>query len=615
MKIASLGRAPAAKMPPPGEPMKRIALTAVALLLSCQLAAVDIMKLSEVRPGMEGEGRTIFKGSTIETFTFKVLGVLDKFVSDKNLIIAELDAPELKEGGVIAGMSGSPVYIGGRLVGSVSYGLANFSRKPIAGITPIEDILSVSATAPAAETSVEISDIKIDFGRQNAQRVAEAIRRELNTRMNFSPVRSLTPIKLFASSRGFSRESVSFLEDLFVPLQSQADAGRADITGRKLPADMFTVRPADAVAIPLIRGDASYAATGTVTHVDGQKVYVFGHPFFNLGSVDFPLHKAEVISVVPSYENSFKLAATRNQVGAVRQDRFSGVLAELGRAPAMIPLKIFLKNRNRHFNLEMVDHPLLTPALTYIALLNALQAEFQEYGFQSLRVSGKIFVENEDNVVLEDLYSGTAAADEFSTLVMVINYFLMNNREKAARIQKMDFEISGREALQRAELENALTDKVSYLPEELIAVELKLKNEKGGPFSETLQIKAPNLKPGTEFYLLVADAAEVSDFDAKAVKTTFFPSNLGALIRAINNIRKNSRLYLKLFVPAQGIFIRGFEYSHLPASLSNVLLFNSLAKDQTGMALSTVAEYQFEVPAVVTGKKIFKLRIQERKND
>ena len=593
--------------------MKRIALTAAGLLLSCLLAATDIMKLSEVKPGMEGEGRTIFKGSTIETFTFKVLGVMDKFVSDKSLIIAELNAPELNDGGVIAGMSGSPVYINGRLIGSVSYGLSNFSRKPIAGITPIEDILKIAAVESAPAASVEISDIRVDFGRQNARRVAEAIRSELTARMNFSPARALAPIKLFASSSGFTPEAVSFLGDLFVPLQSTA-VGR-DISTRKLSPEMFTVRPADAVAIPLIRGDASYAATGTVTHVDGQKVYIFGHPFFNLGTVDFPLHKAEVISVVPSYESSFKLAATLNPVGAVRQDRFSGVMAELGQAPAMIPLKIFLKNRNRNFSLEVISHPLLTPSLTYISLLNALQAEYQEFGSQSLRVQGKIFVENEDNVVMDDLFSGTEAADEFSTLVMVINYFLMNNREKNARIQKMDFEISGREAVERAELENVLIDRVAYLPEELMTIDMKLKNEKGGAFSERIQIKAPNLKPGAEFYLMVADAAEISAFDAKAVKTTYFPSDLGALIRAINNIRKNSRLYLKLFVPAQGLFIRGFEYSYLPSSVGNVLLFSSLAKDQANMAFSTVAEYQFEVPAVVAGKKIFKLRIKERKNE
>lgn len=592
--------------------MKRIILLVVCLVLSCRLAATDIMKLSEIKPGMEGEGKTIFKGSNIESFKFKVLGILDKFVSDKNLIIAELFAPELNEGGVIAGMSGSPVYIDGKLIGSVSYGLSNFSKKPIAGITPIEDILKISAYGgPAA--NVEISDIKVDFSKENVKHVAEAIQNELVSRMNFSPARNLTPIKLFASSSGFCPEAVRFMQGIFVPLQNLGIGADADKT--KLSADLFTVRPADAVSIPLIRGDASYAATGTVTHVDGKKVYVFGHPFFNLGTVDFPLHRAEIISVVPSYENSFKLATTRNMVGAVQQDRFSGVLAELGKTPYMIPLKIFLKNRNRNFNLEVVNHPLLTPSLTYISLLNALLAEFQEFGFQSIAVSGKIFIENEENVVLNDLFSGTTAFDEFSTLVMAINYFLLNNKEKNIKIQKMDFEISGQETIKKAELENVLIDKNSYLPEELMDIRLELKNEKGDSFEEKITIKAPNLKPGSVFYLLVADAAEVTEFDAKAIKTAYFPTKLSALIRAINNLRRNNRIYLKLFVPAQGIFIKGFEYSYLPSSMSNVLLYNSLANDQAKMALSTVAEYQYELPAVVSGKKIFKLIIKERKNE
>jgi hypothetical protein len=593
--------------------MKRSVLMVVWLGFSCLIGAADIMKLSEIRPGMEGEGKTIFKGSTVETFKFKVLGILDKFVSDKNLIIAELSSPELNDGGVIAGMSGSPAYINGRLIGSVSYGLSAFSRKPIAGITPIEDILKVAAAGGPA-VNIEISDIKVDFGRENVRHVADAIRRELSARMNFSPARSLTPIKLFASSSGFSPEATSIMQGLFVPLQSAGIQGQ-EVNEKRLSADMFTLRPADAVAIPLIRGDASYTATGTVTHVDGQKVYIFGHPFFNLGTVEFPMHRAEVISVVPSYQESFKLAATRNPVGVVLQDRFSGVLGELGKVPYMIPLKIFMKNRNRSFNLELVNHPLLTPALTYMALMNALLAEYQEFGYQSISVNGKIFIENEDNVVLDDLFSGATAFDDFSTLVMAIDYFLMNNREKNVKIQKMDFEVSGREAIQRAELENVLIDRNAYLPEELMNIEMKLRSDKGEGFSEKITIKSPNLKPGSVFYLLVADANEVTEFDSKAVKTTYFPSGLGALIRAINNIRRNNRVYLKLFIPAQGIFIRGFEYPYLPSSVGNVLLYNSLAKDQANMALSTLAEYQYEVPAVVTGKKVFKLQIKERKHE
>ncbi|MEI6614422.1 MAG: hypothetical protein WCL37_05960, partial [Chrysiogenales bacterium] len=356
-------------------------------------------------------------------------------------------------------------------------------------------------------------------------------------------------------------------------------------------------------------------ATGTVTHVDGKKVYVFGHPFFNLGTVDFPLHRAEIISVVPSYESSFKLAVTRNMVGAVQQDRFSGVQAELGKTPYMIPLKIYLKNRIKIFNLELISHPLLTPTLAYMSLLNALLAEYQEFGFQSIAVNGKIFIENEENVVLSDLFSGASAFDEFSTLVMVVNYYLMNNKEKKIKIQKMDFEISGREAIKKAELENVLIDKNAYLPEEPIAIRMFLKNEKGDNFEEQVSINAPSLKPGSVFYLMAADAMEVTEFDTKFIKTVYFPNKLKSLIRAINNIRKNNRIYLKIFVPSKGIFINGFEYPYLPSSISNVLLYNSISKDQANVQISTIAEYQYEIPAVVSGKKIFKLTIKERKNE
>jgi hypothetical protein len=592
--------------------MKKNILLIVCLLVAFLLPAVEFMKLSEIKPGMEGEGKTIFKGSTSETFRFKVLGILDRFVSDKNMIIAELSAPELNDGGVIAGMSGSPAYINGKLIGSVSYSLSNFSRKPIAGITPIEDILKTSEYgAPTA--SVEISDIKIDFKKESVRRTAEAIRRQLVERMASAPDKDMMPIKLFSSSQGFVPEALTPLGEVFTPLQNLA-VGK-DLSKARLNEDLFSVRPADAVSIPLIRGDALYAATGTVTHVDGKKVYVFGHPFFNLGSVDFPLHRAEVISIVPNYESPFKLAVTRNMVGAVRQDRFSAVQAELGVVPYMIPVKIFLKNRNKQFNLELVSHPLLTPTLTHMALLNAMLAEYQEFGFQSIAVSGRIFIENEDNVVMEDLFSGTSAFDEFSTLVMVINYFLMNNKEKNIKIQKMDFEISGREGIRNAALENVLIDKNSYLPEEPIAIRMFLKNEKGESFEEQATIKAPGLKPGSVFYLMAADAMEVAEFDTKFMKSVYFPSKLKTLIRAINNIRKNNRVYLKIFVPSQGVFISGHEYPYLPPSMSNVLLYNSIAKDQSPVQISTIAEYQYEIPAAVSGRKIFKLSIKERKNE
>lgn len=592
----------------------------------------DIMKLSEIKQGMEGEGRTIFKGTKIETFKFKVLGIIEKFAPDKNLIIVELlDSPILNEAGIIQGMSGSPVYIDGKMIGAVAYGFG-FSKKPIGGVTPIEDIIKTGDyNNPIVSVDIDVSNINVKFDKESNRKIAELLRTELIRRVNYTPHGALTPIKLIGINRGMDPSVVSsFFNPIFSPAsaglstgwgQSKSGAKKGNKNVKKnvkknvtVDRKKFEVSPADACAVPLIRGDFEYSASGTVTYVKGKDVYLFGHPFFNLGTVEFPLHKADIITVVPSFQSSFKLAATRHQVGTVMQDRFSAIQAELGRQPYMIPMKVFLENRSRSFNLEMISQPLLTPVLGNIALTNIFSTEYKQFGFQSLQVNGKIFIENEKNIVIDDLFSGPNASNEVGNLVLAITYFLMNNRDKHIKIQKMDFNISGTERIRNTSIENVIIDKRSYYPGELVNISIHLKNERGSSSVETLQIKAPNLKAGSEFHLMVAGKNEIVRFESKNVKSNYFPVKLNDLIRAINNLRKNNRVYIKLITPAEGIFIKGHEYSNLPAGMQNVFSFNTVSDSQTKMRFSTITEYQYPVPAVVTGTKLFKLKIKARSN-
>jgi hypothetical protein len=200
----------------------------------------------------------------------------------------------------------------------------------------------------------------------------------------------------------------------------------------------------------------------------------------------------------------------------------------------------------------------------------------------------------------------------FSNLILAINFFLMNNPEKNIKIQKMDFEINGSETIRRTNIDNVLIDKYRYSPGEIMDVRLLLSNERGGNFTENVNIKIPNLKPGSTFYLMVADKDELMKFDAKNIKTSYFPTKLNSLIRAINNLRKNNRIYFKIMTPVQGLYIQGYEYSNLPMSLRNIFVFNSTSQDQSDIRYSTLTEYQMEFPAVVKGKKLFKLKIKER---
>ena len=589
--------------------MKKFIFVLILFGLSFGLNGIEIMKLSEIQTGMEGEGKTIFKGTQIETFKFKVLGIMENVFPNKSLIIVELKSPFLENSGVISGMSGSPLYIKGKIIGAIAYSLNRFSKKPIGGVTPIEDILGTSEYNNPTFT-IDISDIKIEFDKKNLKNITKFIQKEMVKRTHFSPLKDITSIKLISTSKGINPSALSFLNPVFTQIQSGKIIKK--IKDEDINKKLFKISPADAASIPLIRGDFEYAPSGTVTHIDGSKIYLFGHPFFNLGKVEFPLHRAEIISVIPSYETPVKLAATKNMIGTVVQDRSSAIMGYLDRTPYMIPLKVFLKNRNRKFGVEIVNHPLLTPVLSYISLSNIFISEYQEYGFNSIGIRGKIFIENEKNIILNDLYSGTDSFSEFSSLILAINFFLMNNKEKNIRIQKIDFEINGSETIRKSNIDNVIVDKNVFLPGETMTISIYLKNERGTSVSKTINIRAPHLKPGATFYLLVGDKNEMVRFDSKNIKSTYFPIKLSSLIRIINNLRKNNRIYFKLLTPTTGLFIRGYEYSNLPSSLRNIFIYNSSTNVQSEMKYSTINEYQLEVPVVIKGRKLFKLKIKER---
>ncbi|MEN8221815.1 MAG: SpoIVB peptidase S55 domain-containing protein [Acidobacteriota bacterium] len=585
--------------------MKKIFIT-LLLMLSFTLSSAEILEYNKLKKGMEGVGKTIFRGTNIETFKFKILGFLKNFSPGKNLIIAELFSPELEGIGVIAGMSGSPVFVNGKIIGSVSYGF-NFSKKPIAGITPIEDIIKVK-DYDTPEYSIDISDIKVQFDKENVKNIKKRLKVEMSRRINPASGGDFLPIGLLSTSRGITGEADSFLRPLFTPTNNlKLDSSKQE----QLPGDN-SIQGAEAVSIPLVRGDFEYSSSGTVTYTEGKKVYLFGHPFFNLGRVEFPMHKAEVVSVVPSYQESFKLSSTGKMIGTITQDRFSSVMGETGKKPYMIPLQVFFSNRNRKFNIEMVSHPLLTPAMAQVSIANIFLTEIQQYGFNSIKVDGKIFIENEKNIIIKDLFSGGNSYNEFADLLLAINFFIMNNKEKQIKIQKMDFNVTVSESIKRGEIVNALINKNVFRPGELMDIKILIKNERGDMSVESIRLKAPVLKNNSEFTLLIADKKEIGRFESKNIKSSFFPSTLNSLIRAINNLRKNNRIYIKMTAPRKGMFFKGYEFSNLPSGMRNLYNYNSPIKNQTEIKYSSLEDYQMEVPVIITGKKIFKLKIRER---
>ena len=324
----------------------------VALLLASAAvwparAVAPVMPIQEVTAGMEGVGRTVFEGNRVEPFKVHILGVLRNIIGpSRNLILARLEGGPLATTGVIAGMSGSPVYVDGRLIGAVSYSLGQFQREPIAGITPFDEMVdatSAQAHRPAtasARLELPVTTASLAATLQHVfARTSPFARSEYDVRFSGEQVEGwsgpqlgamLKPIATPLVIGGFAGDTADLLSRSFAASGFQpvsGAAGAAETTDAKLG-------PGDALGVGLIAGDLALGATGTVTNVVGDRVYAFGHPFYNLGPTTFPMTRALVHVVLPSLLSSTKIASLGDVIGTIDQDRATAIAGSLGPGPS-----------------------------------------------------------------------------------------------------------------------------------------------------------------------------------------------------------------------------------------------------------------------------------------
>lgn len=591
----------------------------VLLILSALLimyGSSTILPLNEVKAGMQGIGKSVFEEDKIEQFEVEILGVLHNVQPKRSIILARLKGGRLDTAGMIQGMSGSPVYVGGKLIGAVAYSFP-YAKEAVAGITPIEEMLGISdKESPKASFSPqipvkkqmeleEIFELNKDFFLSQSALYSEG--------QTFKPL----PVPLVFS--GFSPHVFARAKSFFTPLGFSPMMAEPSGQERTVisPPDLF-LNEGDPVGVQLITGDLSMMALGTVSYVDGNRVLAFGHPIYNLGTVDYAMAKAKVITVVPSLSVSFKLAAPEAVVGAFTQDRTSGLLGEVGKNPQLIPVNIKMndgKGNTSDFKIRIVEDRILTPVLVNFSLANLISAEGRSVGNLSLELSGTIYLENGMNVRLEDLYSGNfdTSVTDLSGLIMAVVYFLVNNEFEDLKIHRIDLSINATEEVKLSYLEKVWLDKYEASPGERIYIQIHTRSFRGETDIREVGLPTPHLPPGSEFQLVIADAASIHQIEMSLYRQqAFVPRSLNQLIRILSSLRKNNRIYFKVIASKPGLFLKGEEMPNLPPTMKS--MFSSpraAASGPTELNKSTLTEYQVEVPYMFRGAVIIPIKIKE----
>ncbi len=579
--------------------------------------SVPILPLNKIKVGMKGKGRSVFEGNKIEEFDVEIIGVLKNVEPKRSLILAKLQGGILEDTGVIAGMSGSPVYVDGKIIGAIAYSLGTFVKEPIAGITPIEDMISISEEriqSPAFSPQVPIKkhltlDELVELNKEFF----------LSKCTFFSEGKTLMPLSIPLVFGGFSsyafEQSRSFFSNMgFDPVQSALSGQSIE----EIPPPDLTLKEGGPVAIQLVSGDLDMSAVGTVTYIDGSKVLAFGHPLYNLGAVDYAMTKAKVITVVPSLMSSFKLTVSQGLVGKFTQDRVSGLLGELGKIPRLIPVNVKIMNSSgeiKDHKIKIVDDKILTPFLLNVSLGSILTSEERAVGDLSLGLLGNIYLENGSSIRLEDLYSGQfdSSVMSLSSLLAGVVYFLTNNEFEKLGIHRIDLGVQAFEEVRFSYLEKVWLDKYEVSPGENINVKIDYRTVRGESRREEGNIQVPNMPAGSELQLIVADAASIARIEMRQYRTTtFVPRSLNQLVRMLSSLRKNNRIYIKIMASKPGIFLKGEEMSNLPPSMKSMFASPRAASSSpTELNRSTLMEYQLPIPYVFRGEAVIPVKIKK----
>ncbi|HKO17812.1 MAG TPA: hypothetical protein VJU82_02895, partial [Acidobacteriaceae bacterium] len=564
-------------------------VAALAHLPSTPPARTKFFPLAEVHRGLHAVAYTVFEGVTPEPMDVEILGVLkDAIGPGQDMILARLHGEKPEYTGVVAGMSGSPVYIDGRLAGALSYRIGQFSKDPIAGITPIEQMLEVRDGQPG--TSMRVAE------RSKPDEPA-------NPNKPVSADGEIEPIATALVFGGFSRDTVDRFGDAFraLGMNPVAGLGGAAPKGTKQPEPLV---PGSAVSAVLVRGDLSMAGTCTVTYVDPTQLLACGHPITQFGSVSMPMTKAEVVATLASPLNSFKIVNTTETIGAFTEDRASAILGHFGDEARMIPVSVqvtpadappahagSLKHvaaqiqeipipgapsvlphkSGMHF--EVLNNRQLTPAAMLASVYQSLSGTNESGSDISYRLQGELTLKGLPPVELQGMMSATEANTGAANAALFVNdrfSRLYNNSLEQPEITGLKLHLEAMPERRTAVLESARLGQMQAHPGDTIDVEATLHPYAAEPRVVRIRVKLPeSLTPG-QLRVVVSDGA-TADRLTTAPGASQHAVSLADAVAQMNRLHENDKVYVTLLDHSAQAALDTQALPSVPLSMANVL--------------------------------------------
>lgn len=520
---------------------------------------------------MRGVAYTVFQGVEPEAMEVEVLGVMHNVNGPKgDVILVRLHGKKVEYTGVVAGMSGSPVYLDGKLAGALAFRIGEFSKEPIAGVTPIADMLEINAFdhSPAEETSAVKPAVEAVAGKTDAPGETSGLP---GVARDFADY--LKPIEAPLVFNGFSEEAVRLFAPQFASAGIVPVMGAGSVSDDKQPEPLV---PGSAVSAVLVRGDMDIEATCSVTYVDAHHLLACGHPLLQFGSVDLPMNKAEVLATLPSPLNAFKIVNTTEPAGTFVQDRHAGILGVFNRQPDMIPVALSIHSSTgvKQFHYEVLNNPRLTPVALMVTVFNALH-EVNDFGEEiTYRLAGSIGVKGFPEVTMRNMFApeenGQPAAMQAALSLGERFGRIYDNPYDTPDIAGVNLDFDLVRERRWARLESARTDVTEARPGDVVTLETVLAPYRGERIVQQIPVKIPTSASKGTLRILVSDGDTLDRIGH--TNPAFGRSlDLASTIALLNKEHSNNRLYVSLLEADPEARVADKVMPTLPISIMNVM--------------------------------------------